>query len=56
MTIDGSWDEVMRLIGQAHTLVHQNGVLRIQSDIRVGSRYTIQFSSLLYLYFLSLIC
>lgn len=29
----------MRLIGQAHTLVHQNKVLRIQSDIRVGTRY-----------------
>jgi uncharacterized protein YqgV (UPF0045/DUF77 family) len=23
---EGSWDEVMKLIGQAHTLVHQNGV------------------------------
>lgn len=29
----------MRLIGQAHTLVHQNGVVRIQSDIRIGTRY-----------------
>jgi len=28
----------MRLIGQAHTLLHANGVVRIQSDIRVGSR------------------
>lgn len=28
----------MRLIGQAHTLVHQNGVVRIQSDIRIGTR------------------
>ncbi|KAG9231741.1 cell wall biogenesis protein-like protein Ecm15 [Amylocarpus encephaloides] len=37
-TVEGSWDEVMKLIGQAHTLVHQNGVLRIQSDIRVGTR------------------
>lgn len=31
----------MRLIGQAHTLVHQNGVLRVQSDVRVGTRYAI---------------
>ncbi|KAH6669019.1 cell wall biogenesis protein-like protein Ecm15 [Halenospora varia] len=37
-TVEGPWDDVMRLIGQAHTLVHQNGVLRIQSDIRVGTR------------------
>lgn len=36
--IEGSWDEVMRLIGQAHTLVHQNGVLRVQTDIRAGTR------------------
>lgn len=28
----------MRLIGQAHTLLHQQGVVRIQSDIRIGSR------------------
>lgn len=38
-TVEGSWDEVMRLIGQAHTLVHQNGVLRVQTDIRAGTRY-----------------
>lgn len=37
-TVEGSWDEVMKLIGQAHTLVHQNGVLRVQTDIRVGTR------------------
>jgi uncharacterized protein YqgV (UPF0045/DUF77 family) len=35
---EGSWDEVMRVIGQAHCLLHTNGVVRIQSDIRVGSR------------------
>ncbi|KAG9751253.1 hypothetical protein KCU73_g6381, partial [Aureobasidium melanogenum] len=34
----GSWDDVMRVIGQAHGLLHDNGVVRIQSDIRVGSR------------------
>lgn len=28
----------MHLIGQAHSLLHANGVVRIQSDIRVGSR------------------
>ena len=28
----------MRLIGQAHTLLHKKGIVRIQSDIRVGSR------------------
>jgi len=37
-TIEGSWEDVMRLIGQAHTLLHEKGVVRIQSDIRVGSR------------------
>ncbi|OQV00804.1 hypothetical protein CLAIMM_06254 [Cladophialophora immunda] len=37
-TVEGSWDDVMRLIGQAHTLLHQKGIVRIQSDIRVGSR------------------
>lgn len=28
----------MRVIGQAHTMLHERGVVRIQSDIRVGSR------------------
>ena len=28
----------MRVIGQAHALLHNNGVVRIQSDIRVGTR------------------
>ena len=28
----------METIGQAHSLLHANGVVRIQSDIRVGSR------------------
>ncbi|EXJ72685.1 uncharacterized protein A1O5_03832 [Cladophialophora psammophila CBS 110553] len=37
-TVEGSWDDVMRLIGQAHTLLHRKGIVRIQSDIRVGSR------------------
>jgi uncharacterized protein YqgV (UPF0045/DUF77 family) len=28
----------MKVIGQAHSMLHANGVVRIQSDIRVGSR------------------
>jgi uncharacterized protein (TIGR00106 family) len=35
---EGSWDDVMRVIGQAHALVHQGGVLRVQSSMRVGTR------------------
>ncbi|KIX05903.1 uncharacterized protein Z518_03876 [Rhinocladiella mackenziei CBS 650.93] len=37
-TLEGSWADVTRLIGQAHTLLHEKGVVRIQSDIRIGSR------------------
>ncbi|KAH0424050.1 cell wall biogenesis protein [Colletotrichum camelliae] len=37
-TVEGSWDDVFRVIGQAHSLVHQQGVVRIQSSMRVGSR------------------
>ncbi|KAI9734057.1 MAG: hypothetical protein M1818_006995 [Claussenomyces sp. TS43310] len=37
-TVEGSWDAVMRLIGQAHTLVHRSGVARVQTDIRAGTR------------------
>ena len=28
----------MRVIGQCHAMLHENGVVRIQSDIRVGTR------------------
>ncbi|KAJ5984312.1 hypothetical protein N7481_006411 [Penicillium waksmanii] len=37
-TLEGSWDRVHQVIGQAHTLLHQQGIVRIQTDIRVGSR------------------
>lgn len=37
-TLEGSWSDCMRVIGQCHTLVHTNGVVRIQSDIRIGTR------------------
>ncbi|KAK1769280.1 putative cell wall biogenesis protein [Phialemonium atrogriseum] len=37
-TVEGSWDEVMKVIGQAHSIVHQNGAVRVQSSMRVGSR------------------
>ena len=29
----------MKVIGMAHTMLHEKGVMRIQTDIRVGSRY-----------------
>lgn len=35
---EGSWDDVTRLIGQAHTILHDKGIVRIQTDIRIGSR------------------
>jgi uncharacterized protein YqgV (UPF0045/DUF77 family) len=28
----------MKVIGQAHAMLHERGVVRIQSDIRVGTR------------------
>ncbi|KAH3682985.1 hypothetical protein WICPIJ_006045 [Wickerhamomyces pijperi] len=37
-TIEGTWDEVMNLIGQLHQHLHDEGILRVQSDIRVGTR------------------
>ncbi|CCH57820.1 hypothetical protein TBLA_0A00180 [Henningerozyma blattae CBS 6284] len=37
-TIEGPWDDVMYLIGQLHLKAHQNGYVRIHSDIRVGTR------------------
>lgn len=37
-TIEGEWDDVMNLIGQLHRSLHDDGIQRIQSDIRVGTR------------------
>ncbi|KAI0481485.1 YkoF-like protein [Xylaria cf. heliscus] len=37
-TVEGSWDEVMKVIGQAHSVVHARGVVRVQSSMRVGTR------------------
>lgn len=36
---EGPWDDVTRLIGLAHTLVHQEGIARVQTDIRIATRY-----------------
>ena len=37
-TVEGSWDDVTRIIGQAHSLLHGSGVARINTDIRISSR------------------
>ncbi|KAI0480481.1 YkoF-like protein [Xylariaceae sp. FL0804] len=37
-TVEGPWDAVMKVIGQAHAVVHARGVVRVQSSMRVGTR------------------
>ncbi|KAJ5168752.1 cell wall biogenesis protein [Penicillium canariense] len=37
-TIEGPWDQVVQLIGLAHTLTHQQGIVRVQTDIRIQTR------------------
>lgn len=37
-TVEGSWEEVTRIIGQSHALLHANNILRINTDIRIGTR------------------
>jgi len=32
----------MNLIGRAHSMLHEKGIVRIQTDIRVGSRYVLR--------------
>ena len=39
---EGPWDEVMKIIGQAHSYLHEKGIVRIQTDVRVGSRSVIR--------------
>jgi uncharacterized protein YqgV (UPF0045/DUF77 family) len=35
---EGKFEDVMRVIGQAHTLLHNNGTARVHSSISVSSR------------------
>ncbi|KAJ5380710.1 cell wall biogenesis protein [Penicillium cataractarum] len=37
-TIEGTWDQVVQVIGLAHTLTHQQGIARVQTDIRIETR------------------
>lgn len=40
-SLEGNWEEVMTVIGKAHSAVHEKGVVRVQSSMRVGSRYVV---------------
>lgn len=37
-TLEGPWSNVTTIIGQAHQILHDQGIVRIQTDIRIGSR------------------
>ncbi|KAK8843404.1 hypothetical protein IAR55_007061 [Kwoniella newhampshirensis] len=43
--IEGPWDDVMRVIGEAHAAVHALGTPRIATDIRIGTRTDKSISS-----------
>ncbi|KAL4895090.1 hypothetical protein BDV59DRAFT_200342 [Aspergillus ambiguus] len=36
--IEGPWARVTEVIGQAHTMLHRQGIVRIQTDIRITTR------------------
>lgn len=36
--IEGEWDEVMTAIRQCHEVIHQRGVPRISSFVKIGTR------------------
>lgn len=38
MCTEGPWDQVMQLIGWAHSLIHGQGIARIQTDVRIATR------------------
>jgi hypothetical protein len=38
---EGPWDQVTHVIGWAHSLIHQQGIARIQTDIRISTRYVV---------------
>jgi uncharacterized protein (TIGR00106 family) len=36
--LEGEWDEVCNAIKRCHEVLHEEGVVRIQSTIRIGTR------------------
>lgn len=37
-SIEGPWNDVMELIGKLHQRVHDMGILRVQSDVRICTK------------------
>lgn len=37
-TIDAEWSDAMQVVGQVHMFLHNQGYVRIHSDLRVGTR------------------
>lgn len=37
-TVEGSWTDVTAIIGKCHSMLHDQGVVRCHTDIRIGSR------------------
>ncbi|KAI5278626.1 hypothetical protein KEM52_004640, partial [Ascosphaera acerosa] len=36
-TIEGPWRDVFDVIGQCHQALHQNGIARVHTSVRVGT-------------------
>lgn len=36
--IEGEWDDVFRAVERCHAVLHEMGVLRVTTNIRVGTR------------------
>ncbi|KAL5358692.1 hypothetical protein BJX96DRAFT_147029 [Aspergillus floccosus] len=36
--VEGPWAQVTEVIGQAHTMLHRQGTVRIQTDVRITTR------------------
>lgn len=36
--IEGEWDEVMEMVKRFHEVLHESGVKRISSSIKIGTR------------------
>ncbi len=37
-TIEGEWDDIMAAIKQCHTALHKDGVPRIHTQLKIGTR------------------
>lgn len=38
-SLDGDWTEIVNAIGKVHAMLHDEGVLKVHTDVRIETQY-----------------